>query len=1020
MAYNKRQMLEDNISAIRVAFQLQKEKRKATDQETTILSKYSGFGGLKMILRSTRLEDKGTWPKSEQPYFELVRELKYALIEGAGNAENAKIFFQGLQSTITDAFYTPAEIPAAIKNVLSTMDITPTKVLDPSAGNGAFLKPFIEKETQYLAIEKDAITSLILAAQYGNVQCKGYEEIGAEYNNHFDLVTSNIPFGQIKVFDPTFLEGASAQQKSLNAIHNYFFVKALDNVKDGGLIAFVTSQGFANAPTHEDIRRYILSSANLVSATRLPNKLFSDTANTEVGTDLIILQKNSNKASKALYVGDKQVLKPNEELFVNTLKDREISTNALLVDEQAIYTEKEYGKNMYGQPGINYYHNGTVTAVAAQLNEKLIKDFTNNFDKQLYESRDKEIAIEQVEQIPLVNIDDIVEENVITREVKEKQIDLFSSQELEQQVNQEVNKYKYEKKVDLSPKTMQPFPEWQHLPENSLVVYIKDGNFHFGHISNIREEEVTFSPIESFDDSINNKISKYLQIRDTYNDLVEQEGSKGKEFIDGRRYLNTLYDEFINEFGSLNNAVNKNFLSSLDKQNIPSILGLELIDRENKETQYSKADIFYRPINIYVAPTSIDTAQEALASSLNKYGNVDIEFISDLLDKNIDETTVALQPYVLYNPITEQYESKEVMLSGNIYEKIDEIQDKLQRIALTSEIQRTLTELHSVIPERISFEDIDIDFGERWIDSELYSRFASQLMDSPIRINYAPSYDTYEIACRDKYTTAIRNDFFVRAKNRRQYDGIDMLEMALYNNIPTITYTKEDSNGEKIKYTDAESMQIIGTKIEQIKSEFVAWMHELPIEEKNRIVEQYNKTFNCFVKAKWDGTFQEFPDLSYENLGIKDLYDTQKNAVWMLKNNKGGIIDHEVGGGKTLIMCVAANEMKRLGIVNKPMIIGIKANVDEIYKTYKKAYPNAKILYPQKGDYDAKNREQFLNQIKNNNWDCVFLSHDQFLSIPQDEKIEQSIIREELDELDEAINVFRRSGGNVTSQALRG
>ena len=172
------------------------------------------------------------------------------------------------------------------------MDITPTKVVEPSAGNGAFLKPFIEKETQYLAIEKNALTSLILAAQYGNVQGKGYEEIGAEYNNHFDLVTSNIPFGQIKVFDPTFLEGASAQQKSLNAIHIYFFVKALDNVKDGGLIAFVTSQGFANAPTHEDIRRYILSSANLVSATRLPNKLFSDTANTEVGTDLIILQKN--------------------------------------------------------------------------------------------------------------------------------------------------------------------------------------------------------------------------------------------------------------------------------------------------------------------------------------------------------------------------------------------------------------------------------------------------------------------------------------------------------------------------------------------------------------------------------------------------------------------------------------------------------------------------------------------------------------------------------------------------------
>jgi N12 class adenine-specific DNA methylase len=98
----------------------------------------------------------------------------------------------------------------------------------------------------------------------------------------------------------------------------------------------------------------------------------------------------------------------------------------------------------------------------------------------------------------------------------------------------------------------------------------------------------------------------------------------------------------------------------------------------------------------------------------------------------------------------------------------------------------------------------------------------------------------------------------------------------------------------------------------------------------------------------------------------------------MLKTNGGGICDHEVGAGKTLIMCTAAYEMKRLGLANKPMIIGLKANVFDIADTFRKAYPNARILYPGKNDFSKQNRQRIFNDIKNNDWDCIILTHEQF------------------------------------------
>lgn len=123
------------------------------------------------------------------------------------------------------------------------------------------------------------------------MRIEGFEKIEKPFNDYFDLAISNIPFGDVAVFDPSYTAMKGMRALVTRRIHNYFFVKALDTVRDGGLVAFITSQGVLNAKNNSAARFMMLYHADLVSAIRLPNNLFTENANTEVGSDLIILQK---------------------------------------------------------------------------------------------------------------------------------------------------------------------------------------------------------------------------------------------------------------------------------------------------------------------------------------------------------------------------------------------------------------------------------------------------------------------------------------------------------------------------------------------------------------------------------------------------------------------------------------------------------------------------------------------------------------------------------------------------------
>lgn len=253
------------------------------------------------------------------------------------------------------------------------------------------------------------------------------------------------------------------------------------------------------------------------------------------------------------------------------------------------------------------------------------------------------------------------------------------------------------------------------------------------------------------------------------------------------------------------------------------------------------------------------------------------------------------------------------------------------------------------------------------------------------------------------------------------YDGMDLLHHAMLNTLPNINKDGgKDEHGKTIRIPDFEARQKADTLITEIRQAFVEWLHAQPDDFKERLTDLYNRKFNCYVRPRYDGSHQQFPGLDLRGLGIDDLYPSQKDAIWMIKQNGGGICDHEVGTGKTLIMCVAAYEMHRLGLARKPMIIGIKANIHEIARTFSTAYPNARLLYPGKEDFTPENRLRIFSDIKNNNWDCIILTHEQFGKIPQSAEVQQRILRQEMDDIDENLASYEKQGGHVDGWILRG
>ncbi len=579
---------------------------------------------------------------------------------------------------------------------------------------------------------------------------------------------------------------------------------------------------------------------------------------------------------------------------------------------------------------------------------------------------------------------------------------------------------------DMSPRKFSE--DIQHFHQNGSMVV---DNGQVGFLSEVRKNGATFTPLPIKPEQ-EKRAMLYITLSETYQQLYHYEAETHEVSADLREHLNEYYDEFVDRYGNLNEKQNAKFI--LMDANGRDALALE----RGENGHFVKADIFDHPVAFAVDEvTSVDTPMEALSASLNKYGEVNLEYMGSLVDMEQDAMIDSLAGHIFYNPLVANYEIADRFIAGNVVQKAEEVKAWIDReeerikdfpgfdgvepfIAMSKESLRALEE---ATPRRITFDELDFNFGERWIPTGIYSAYMSNLYGTEVKIVYAPSMDEYSVDAQHK-NMKIWEEYCVRG-HYRTYDGMNLLKHALHNTVPEIKKCiGQDENGHDIKVPDAEAIQLANTKIDEIRNGFTEWLEAQSPEFKEQLVDMYNRKFNCFVRPHYDGSHQTFPDINMKLLGercnVKSIYQSQKDCVWMLKQNGGGICDHEVGTGKTLIMCMAAHEMKRLGLAHKPMIIGLKANVAEIAMTYQAAYPNARILFADAKSFEAKNRVNFFNQIKNNDYDCVIMSHDQFGKIPQSPEIQQEILQAELDTVEENLEVVKQQGKDISRGMLKG
>ena len=1060
MAFNRKQKMADNVAAIRLLFDLEKTKREATPEDKAVLQKYSGFGALKCILNpADSLADITKWSKSELDLFAPTVQL-HGLIKANTTPEEHKQYMGSLKNSILTAFYTPDKVIDSIAKAMQDNGIRTERFLDPSAGGGAFMRSFakVSPTMESVNFEKDLITGKLLSHLHPKAQVNiaGFETIHPDYKGHFDVIASNIPFGDVAVFDKEFSRSKNPTEvQATKAIHNYFFTKGLDALRDGGVMAFITSQGVMNSPQNTPVRQLLMERANLVSAIRLPNNLFSDHAGTDVGSDLIILQKNENK----------KALSPDEQLFtMSNLRPSGTYLNGYFRDlSRIVHTEWKQDTDPYGKPAIVFKHKDGVDGIARDLSSMLNADLGKNLSLSLYDSnkvqqvQQEQQKLLEVEQKPLTTLYDLFGMKAEQRETKPHKIQkrdtnsgmasLFNKSDNEpKEKEQSVSTVQPNAQKQVSPLSGTPLSlfdndgksnvaapkveaqeqskpiidltprKWEgemlgHYKDGSLVM---DADKNVGYLRDFKFGAAQFHPLTFKNEVELERAQTYIPMRDSYYELFNAEQRTQTEHPELRKTLNQLYDTYREDFGVLGSRNNNKFI--LMDASGRDILSLE----RGVNGEFIKADIFDHPVAFSQNEiTSVDDIGEALSASLNKYGTVNLDYMKELSGADKETMLNDLDGRIFYNPMAKGYEIADKFIAGNVVEKAEQIDNYLLDNPNDAEAQKSLKALQDARPRPIPFEELDFNFGERWIPTGLYSKYASYLYDTEIKIAHSESLDDYSVKLAGSYNANIWDKYSVKGGNGRTYDGMSLMNYALLNTVPDITKTIQ-VNGEDKKVRDSESIQIANTKIDNIRNGFGEWLSEQSLEFKDQLTKLYNDKFNCFVRPNYDGSHQTFPNLDRKALGITDLYKSQKDAVHLIKTNGGAIIDHEVGTGKTLIMCTAAQELKRLGLANKPLIIGLKANVHEIAHTYQTAYPNAKVLYPGKNDFTPANRVKLFNEIKNNDWDVVILTHDQFNKIPQSPEIQQRILQKELDSVEESLDVLRDQGRDISRGMLKG
>lgn len=890
---------QQNLTAIKLLKKIESENRQATKEEKAQLVKYVGWGGMSQAF-DTRNEQ---WSKE---YEQLKKSLS--------NDE-----YESARASTINSHYTSPEIIKAMWSAVANMGFHKGNVLEPASGIGHFVGLAPQADKNFSLVELDSLTGRIAKLIYAksNVQVKGLQEASLP-SNYFGLAISNVPFSKYTPFD--------ARAKALGipeklVLHDYFFAKALTNVKPGGLLAFITSSGTMDK-YDTDFREYLNRKAKFIGALRLPSDAFKKNAGTEVVTDIIFLQKplENERFTNPAFLKTKEL---------NVGKGNILEVNEYFVDNP----DKVIGKLSVGS--------GLYSG-----NEMIVKsgsDFQADLDAAI-DALPKDIYTDSKE----------------------------------------------------SGKSQQPKEDTGKLKDNGYVVkegtvYQKDG------------EELVKQDMSTTDVS---KIKSLLEVRDSVRDLINAERTNlsDKEIETKRKKLNDVYDKFVKKYGAINEPNNFNLLS--DDPDSPLLSSLEDPKKQKKGYTYKKREIFtQRLIKPHVMPTSAKNVNEALKISLAEYGNINWDYMSELLNEeavNVQNNLIK-EGLVFRDPEGDKLVLKDEYLSGNVKKKLKEAKEAL---AINPDFDKNVAALEKVIPADKTFEQIRVRLGMPWIRPETYTQFLRSLsLPGTVIFNKANGSWIVE---KDKYGY-YRGD--AQQYGVAKLPGEKIVERIM-NGKPLKIVDRVKAGDTVQSVVDEEQSALAEEKGEIIKEKFKQWLWE-DDNRRETYEKVFNEEWNNSVEREYDGSHLIFPDMSPTGLP-GPLRSTQLNAIWRGIITNRLMLAHSVGAGKTAIMTIQAMESKRLGLTNKTLIIAPKNTIPSWRNHINSLYPSAKALVASEKNFDSKKLKSFLSTVATGNWDIVVMSHNNFESLQVSPEAYQNYVQDQIDALREAKEDAKAQGSRIT------
>ena len=977
-----REKIETNIAAIELVKRLEKEGRQANPEEQELLAKYVGWGGL-----ANEFFDE------LNPKYEVERLTLKSLV--------SKSEYSTMKHSSLTAYYTDPMIIRQIWQKLVDDGFEGGRILDPSMGTGNFFAAMprsIRERSELYGVELDSVTGAITKQLHPNayIEVRGFEEVPFQ-NNSFDLVLTNVPFGNFRIADKNY--------DKPYMIHDYFIKHSLDLVRDGGQVSIISSIGTMDKRT-DNVLQEIKSSTHFLGGVRLPDTAFKKIAGTRVTTDLLFFQKDQAKN-----------LNEEELVFSGSIpfeEDKRVWINP--------YFDGKYNTQVLGEYEVRNFNGGTlnVKGESETLATDIMKALENvEAPKQIDNSLKAPVFIqEEVDN----SIPSHIRENLALYSFgyERNQIYYRDTHGIRKSSKVDEISYYVDEKGDfkawdssLSEHKIDRFVQLHLTDEEALDVYKSEEASKRGKYKGLFKKTVFYeSPLSDKDIS---RIKGMVDLRETYQALIEIQRHPDYSRTDFQVLLSKLnrdYDRFVSQFGYLNVSVNRNLFDSDDKYSLLASLEDEYIDSKDQKVKYKKSLAFEKAL---VRPerviTRVSTALDALNSSLSDGRGVDLDYMVSIYPEHSQAAILdELGDQILIDPESylrgeRKYLSKNQFLSGDILNKIEVVQLLVEENNQEYDWNHALDLLESVRPPRIHLADIEFKIGSRWIPQSVYGKFAFECftnhefeLSSPdveqvIEVNPVDGQVHLRTSFAYRYPSA--KDSSLGVSGSRYDTGRKIFENLLNSNQPTITMTVTE--GEKKKtITDLEKTSVLRAKEQHLQELFQEFVSRYP-EVQQVIEESYNRLYNRTVSREYDGSHLVIDGLA-QNISLRPH---QENAIQRIVEEKRALLAHEVGSGKTLTMLGAGFKLKELGMVHKPLYVVPSSLSAQFGQEIMKFFPTKKVFVTTKKDFVKARRKQFVSRIITGDYDAIVIGDSQFEKIPVSKERQMNYIEDKLNELRE-------------------